>query len=60
MSFAIKLLNFASLSFTRGGQADMELFHAAQKKYEENRLNRDGARQKEFKLGKVFEFSYQS
>uniref|UniRef100_A0A0L0NQ08 Uncharacterized protein n=1 Tax=Candidozyma auris TaxID=498019 RepID=A0A0L0NQ08_CANAR len=60
MGFAIKFLNLASLSFTKGGPSDMELFQAAQKKYEEDRSNCDDARHKIFKLGKVFEFSYQS
>lgn len=60
MGFAIKLLNLASLSFTKGGPSDMELFQAAQKEYEENKLDCDNARHKGFKLGKVFEFSYQS
>lgn len=38
----------------------MKLFQAAQKKYETDRSNPDNTRQRRFKLGKVFECSYQS
>lgn len=60
MGVAIKILNFFSLSFTKGGESEMELFQAAQKKYETDRSNSDNTRQRGFKLGKVFECSYQS
>lgn len=59
MGFAIKLFNFVSLSITKGDEADMEVFQAAQKEYENERLNCDISKRKGFNLGKIFEVSYQ-